>query len=207
MNLEKLKPGRPRAAYAGLTPAQWLKSYLSGGSRSANEIFAVGEQRGFGRTTLKKAKLELGTIGSKKTAAGWMWMDSTVPDIKPESENKLDVLLHKMDEVQRKVEVPRIITEDGPTSSAPPDLSEVDAEGYLLHCPVHMLSASISPIQVIKEINRVAKENHPHAEIVKHILQWAYPNAGMPESMLVKMLRANHVQVLPKVKRTEDIEF
>jgi len=66
--------GRPKNTYGGITVEQWLKSYLSGGSRSALEIKEVASQRGFGSRTVERAKSKLG-IDSQRVGHAWHWRD------------------------------------------------------------------------------------------------------------------------------------
>ena len=83
----------------------WLKAYLSGGRRSASEIMAVGPQQGYSESTLRRIKTDLG-ITSEQSNEVWYWSDPAVQERKPENENKLDVLAHKVDELARLSQAP-----------------------------------------------------------------------------------------------------
>jgi hypothetical protein len=83
----------------GLSIGQWLKAFLSGGRRQANEIIQAGELQGFAERTLRRAKAESG-IDSEQEKRVWWWFDPSVPT--PEKPKTFqETILHKLDEVQR----------------------------------------------------------------------------------------------------------
>jgi hypothetical protein len=199
--------GRPRnTSTTGLTAEQWLTGYLSGGSRPTKEIREVGELQGFGWRTVERAKARLG-ISSKKVGHQWHWKDGTVPDAKPKSQDKLDVLTHKLDEFTRLSQSPnRQTSADGPVSI---DLNAVDEDGYLKASPgaLGLESGDVTVLDVINRINSYVREGRPHDQVVRDIFSWAYPAAGIAESTLKSMLRANNVKVGPKQTASSEISF
>src|ERR1700751_1950152 len=90
---------------------RWLTDLLSAGSRQANEIFQAGELKGYSVRSLHRVKKNLGIEAIQKSRA-WYWRDPEIPDAE-EPEDFQQKLLHKMSEIERKVQVPRAVTEDG----------------------------------------------------------------------------------------------
>jgi hypothetical protein len=185
----------------------WLKSYLSGGHRSANEVVEVGKLQGFSRRTLRRAKAQLG-IKSDHRGGGslWYWYDPKVEAPKVESADKLDILIHEVKEAKRLAQAPRVMTEDGPVVA--PDLIEVDDLGYRKHGALPMSQATVQVTDVLREIKRLSNAGIDHSEVVTRIFEYAYPAAGLPESVLAAMLKANGIVVPPKKpKLSQDVVF
>jgi hypothetical protein len=197
--------GRHKNMYGGVTVDQWLKSYLSGGSRSALEIKEVASQRGFGWRSVETAKSELG-IDSKRVGHAWHWKDREIADAKPKSDDKHDILIHKIDELTRQGQAPTKINVDGPVKI---DLTEVDEDGFLTSSPkaLGLLDIfdqpSVSVVDILQRIRAEIKSGRDHAEIVRDFFEWAYPNSGYSESMLKAFLRSNRISIpsrLPVVR-------
>jgi hypothetical protein len=175
----------------GLSINQWLKAFLSGGRRQANEIIQAGELQGFGERTLRRAKAESG-IDSEQEKRIWWWFDPSVPT--PEKPKTFqEEILHKLDEVQRLTQTPSIVTKDGRTTA--PDPNAVDAYGFKTTAPGPSLDATITPVKIHAEIKRLAKTDAPHEEVAAHIFKWAYPASGLSESVLAAMMRNGGVSV------------
>jgi hypothetical protein len=84
----------------------WLKGLLSAGRRKAEDVIiaavAAGyaTNRGDGTRTLRRVKTALGII-SEQDGEVWYWRDPAVAQSKAASNDKLDVLTHKVDELTR----------------------------------------------------------------------------------------------------------
>jgi hypothetical protein len=100
-----VRTGRPKKSNDGLTVDLWLKAFLSGGRRKANDILRYGKLQGFSPKTLRRAKDQFG-IDSEQENRVWYWSDPAVQEQKPETESKLDVLVHKVDELARLSQAP-----------------------------------------------------------------------------------------------------
>jgi hypothetical protein len=189
--------GRPKNMYGGITVEQWLKSYLSGGSRSALEIKEVSSLRGFGWRSVETAKSELG-IDSKRVGHAWHWRDREIPDAKPKSDDKHDILIHEIRELKRQGEKPTAISVDGPVKI---DLTEVDEDGFLTSSPkaLGLLDIfdqpSVSVTDIHQRLRAEIKSGRDHAEVVRDFFEWAYPNSGYSESMLKTFLRSNRISI------------
>ena len=188
--------GRPRArASSGLTVAQWLKSYLSGGPRAANEILAVADAQELSERTVRSAKAGIPSIIAFKQGSAWWWKDTTVAEPeKPETTE--EKILHKLDEVARLTQVPRIATSEGVVAAVGTDA--VDEYGFKKATP-DISMASVSPLEIIARIKQLRDGGLEHEDIVRQIFQFAYPAAKLPESTIATMLRSNGVSVKPKL--------
>lgn len=198
--------GRPRnTSNSGLTTEQWLKGYLSGGSRPTTEIREVGELQGFGWRTVERAKARLG-IASKKVGHDWHWKDQAVPDAKPKSQDKIDLLTNKIEELTRLGQGPKTLTANGPISF---DQDAVDEDGYLKASPaaLGLPAGNVMPLDLIYKIRAYVQEGLPHNEIVQKIFDWAYPAAGLSESNLKGILQANKVIVERKQLASTEVCF
>jgi len=88
----------------------------------------------------------------------------------------------------------------------------VDEDGFLRTTPELLglsFDNSMSVMDIIQRINERVKEGRDHADIVREVFDWAYPNANPPESTIKGILRANRVSVpsrLP-VKRSGRVVF
>src|SRR5437016_12404777 len=84
----------------------WLKGLLSAGRRKADDVIAAAVTAGYapnnesGSRTLRRVKTALGIV-SEKDGEIWYWRDPAVEQTKPASDDKLDVLSHKVDELTR----------------------------------------------------------------------------------------------------------
>src|SRR6267154_6303505 len=78
----------------------WLKGLLSAGRRKADDVIAAAEAAGTKERTLRRVKAELRII-SEKADDIWYWRDPAVAQPKAVSEDKLDVIAHKVDEAIR----------------------------------------------------------------------------------------------------------
>jgi hypothetical protein len=199
-----VKTGRPKIlSNDGLSVHQWMKTVLSCGSKQANELLEAGELQGFSKKTLRRAKIAL-DIKSDKQGHVWYWRDPSVAE--PEKPKTFqETVLRKLDEVQRRTELPSIVTGNGRTAA--PDPNEVDEHGFKTSTPGSSLGAQIAPLQVHAEIKRLVKANVPHEQIVAHIFRWAYPAAGLSESALAQMLRNGGVTVTPRVTHEDRVDF
>jgi hypothetical protein len=83
----------------------WLRGLLSAGRRKADEVLTAGQNAGYPPRTLRRAKADLGIV-SEKGDGLWYWRDPNVIDKKPQTEDKLDVLLHEVKETQRLAQAP-----------------------------------------------------------------------------------------------------
>jgi hypothetical protein len=171
---------------------QWLKAFLSGGSRPSKEIEEVAELQGFGWSSVRSAKAAIGTIKSVKIGYIFHWKDSTVAD-KKTADDKLDLAINKIDEFTRLSQAPRMLTEDGPMPK--PDPNERDSDGFLKYMPPGGGDGSVQVMQVLTKIKQMVAQGTPGEQIVSHIFEWAYPACKMPETILVKMLRNAGVHV------------
>jgi hypothetical protein len=198
------RTGRPKCiSNEGLSVGLWLKTILCSGRRPANEIIQAGELQGFSPKTLNRAKTKIAIISEQEKRI-WWWRDPSIAE--PEKPKSFqEAVMHKLDEVQRLTQTPRIVTEDG--VKAAPDPNEVDEHGFKKHSPPGSLVATISAMQVHAEIKRLAKANTPHEQIVKRVFEWAYPAARLSESTLAIMLRNGGVSVTPRVTRQTEVDF
>lgn len=171
---------------------RWLSDLLSAGSRQANEILQAGELRGYSLRTLKRAKKRLNLEAIQKRRA-WYWRDPEIPEAK-EPEDFQKKMLHKMDEIERKVQLPRAVTEEG---VAPEIKGQVDDLGYSKDVPL-VTVRQVSMLDIIQRVKQLLKANMDHDEITRRMLAWAYPASGMPETIIVATLKANGVIVKPK---------
>jgi hypothetical protein len=192
--------GRPKNMYGGITVDQWLKSYLSGGSRSASEIKEVASLRGFGWRSVQTAKGELG-IGSQRVGHVWHWRDREIPDAKPKTDDKTDILIHEIRELKRQGEKPTAISADGPVKI---DLTELDEDGFLTSSPKLLGldifdQPSVSVADIHQRLRTEVKSGRDHAEVVRDFFEWAYPNSGYSESMLKSFLRNNGISILSRL--------
>src|SRR6266481_8711323 len=84
----------------------WLKGLLSAGRRKAEDVIAAAVAAGYatnpgdGTRTLRRVKTAL-EIVSEQEGEVWYWRDPAVEQAKPASEDKLDVLTHRVDEAIR----------------------------------------------------------------------------------------------------------
>jgi len=84
----------------------WLKGLLSAGHRKAEDVIAAAVAAGYatnpgdGTRTLRRVKTAL-EIVSEQEGEVWYWRDPAVEQAKPASEDKLDVLTHRVDEAIR----------------------------------------------------------------------------------------------------------
>lgn len=101
----------------------WLKGLLGAGCRTATDVIAAAVASGYatnsgdGTRTLRRVKTALGIV-SKQEGEVWYWRDPAVEQAKPVSEDKLDVLTHKVEEAIRlsKPVVPAVVAGPEPTS-------------------------------------------------------------------------------------------
>lgn len=83
----------------------WLKGALSSGRRKADEVLIAGQNTGYPPRTLRRTKASLGII-SEQSGEIWYWRDPAVTDLKVQTEDKLDILLHEVKETQRLAQAP-----------------------------------------------------------------------------------------------------
>ncbi len=191
----------------GLGVEAWLKSYLSGGHRAANEVTEVGKRLGFSYRTLCRAKTQ-GGIKSDHRGGGslWYWYDPTVEQPEVKSEDKMDILIREFREAKRLAQAPRVMTEDGPVVAPDPD--EVDDLGYRKHGALPLSQATVQVTDVLREIKRLSQAGTDHGEIVTRVFEYCYPAAGLSESTIATMLKANGIAVPRKgLKSTQDVVF
>jgi len=127
--------------------AVWLKAFLSGGHRMADDIVLRGAEQGFGSKTVKRAKAGLGFVSFRK-GTEWAWRNPAVierdlPDPKASLEDKL---LHKIDEFARLAQAPKASTSaevpagEGRWSpdviTEEPDVNQVDQYGFHMASPL-----------------------------------------------------------------------
>ncbi len=188
--------------------AAWLKAYLSGGRRPMKEIERVGRAQGFSLTTLRRAKTSLGFESCTMSFSGgyqWAWRDLSVierdaPDSKALLEEKV---MHRLDEIERLGQAPKPSTSAAVPEGDKPvlsdvetkdaDLNEVDEYGFHTAPPqaLGLLQGktSINPVQIMTRARQLDNEGgDPKVNFIE-VFQWAYPNAGLPESILATMLR------------------
>jgi len=188
--------------------AAWLKAYLSGGRRPMKDIERVGLQQGYGLKTIQRAKSSLGFKTCPMpgpTGFAWGWRDPSViepnsPDEKASLEEKMR---HRLDTIERLAQEPKapalLDHEEQPEPIRVIPLDRTDELGYLVSSPsaLGLLEGppTVTASAVLQEISRLAKTTRSHEQIVAHIFDWAYPAAGLPESVLAMMLKHNHVAV------------
>jgi hypothetical protein len=105
----------------------WLKGLLSAGRRKAEDVIAAAVASGYatnpenGTRTLRRVKAELGIV-SEQEGEVWYWRDPAIEQAKPASDQKLDILAHKVDELTRlsqpAVPVPTASTEWTPVGKS-----------------------------------------------------------------------------------------
>ena len=188
--------GRPRARASGnLTVAQWLKSYLSGGPRAANEIFAVADAQELSERTVRTAKAGIPSIIAFKKGTGWWWKDTTVAE--PEKpQTAQEAILQGLEEVKRLTQVPRVVTSEGVVAAVGADA--VDEYGFKKATP-DISMASVSPLDIIARIKQLRDGGLEHDDIVRQIFQFAHPAAKLSESLIAQLLRSNGISVKPKL--------
>jgi hypothetical protein len=186
----------------------WLKGLLSGGCRPMKEIERIGLTQGFGIRTIRRAKARLGYEICPMKVGGrfvWGWRDPSViersaPDAKAELEEKL---MHRLDTIERLAQEPKASTSAVVPDGDRPVLPDVETEDadpneldkYGFHtAPPQALGllhgkGSIKPMEIMKRARALEKEHQdPTTSFVK-TFQWAYPAAGLSESLLANMLR------------------
>jgi hypothetical protein len=188
--------------------AAWLKAYLSGGRRPMKEIERVGLEQGYSLPTLRRAKTSLKFESCTMSFSGgyqWAWRNPAVierdaPGQKAELEEKL---MHRLDEMERLGQAPKPSTSaaipegDKPVLSdfetEDADINQVDDFGFHTAPPQRLGlfqgKASILPMQIMKRARQLDNEGGDSKENFIKVFQWAYPNAGLSESILATMLR------------------
>lgn len=78
----------------------WLKGLLGAGRRRAQDVIAAAEAAGIKERTLRRVKAALEMV-SEQEGEVWYWRDPAVAEPKAASEDKLDVIDHKLDEAIR----------------------------------------------------------------------------------------------------------
>src|SRR5437879_8418860 len=78
----------------------WLKGLLSAGRRKAEDVLAAAKAAEYSERTLRSVKVTLGIVSEKEDDI-WYWRDPAVPQPKTVSNDKLDILTHKVDEAIR----------------------------------------------------------------------------------------------------------
>jgi hypothetical protein len=84
----------------------WLKGLLGAGRRKAEDVIVAAVAAGYatnpgdGTRTLRRVKTALGILSGQENEI-WYWRDPAVEQAKPASEDKLDILTHKVDEAIR----------------------------------------------------------------------------------------------------------
>jgi hypothetical protein len=169
----------------------WLSDLLSAGSRQANEIFTAGKIKGYSERTLKNVKKNLGIKAVQKNRA-WFWQDPEIPEA-AEPKKFEEKMLHKLDEMARAVQIPRVVTEDGVKQK---DL--VDALGYSKENPRGVLP-TVAPMEISARAKKLGeKSDLGHDEIARQIFAWAYPACGQSESIVMSLISLNGIVVKPK---------
>jgi len=190
--------------------AVWLKAFLSGGHRMADDIVLRGAEQGFGSKTVKRAKAGLGFVSFRK-GTEWAWRNPAVierdlPDPKASLEDKL---LHKIDEFARLAQAPKASTSaevpagEGHWSpgviTEEPDVNQVDQYGFHMASPLALGliqgKATIQPAQILQRIRQLDQEGSDQKENANKVFEWAYPSCGLSESILAQMLRNQYMHV------------
>jgi len=78
----------------------WLKGLLAAGRRKAEDVLAAANQTGYSERSLRSVKAELGIISEQENEV-WYWRDPSIEQAKPASQDRLDILTHKVDEAIR----------------------------------------------------------------------------------------------------------
>lgn len=91
----------------------WLKGLLGAGRRKAEDVLAAANAAHYSERSLRSVKSALGIVSEQENEV-WYWRDPTIEQAKPASENKLDMLTHKIDEAIRlsKPAVPVAVESD-----------------------------------------------------------------------------------------------
>jgi hypothetical protein len=189
--------------------ATWLKAYLSGGRRPMKEIERVGMEQGYGLTTLRRAKTSLGFESCTMSFNGgyqWAWRNAAVIERDAQDSKTLleEKVMHRLDEIERLAQEPKVSTSAQavrPGDDYTPDntvrdipLDAVDEHGFLISSPsalgVLKGPATITVIQVQQRIRQLrdADGADPNKS-AQEIFAWAYPQVGLPESMIATMIR------------------
>jgi hypothetical protein len=174
--------GRPKKVHGGLTIGQWLRGYLSGGSRPSREIEKIAELRGVKWSTVTRAKKELGCIDAVKVGHVFHWIDRTVPNLKVDEPRLAPVPaidLTVKPEDRASVEEPP----DGFSDSFPSDLGLLNGE------------ATVAPAEIEQYIVHLLQKGQKDEVIVRTIFEFAYPAADLSESTIVRYLRRKGVSV------------
>src|SRR5712692_3968183 len=80
--------------------APWLQGLLAAGRRKAEDVLAAAKATGYSERTLRRVKTALGIL-SEQEGEVWYWRDPAVAQPKAASDDKLDVLAHKVEELTR----------------------------------------------------------------------------------------------------------
>lgn len=84
----------------------WLKGLLGAGRRKAEDVISAAVAAGYatnpgdGTRTLRRVKTAL-QIVSEQEGEVWYWRDPTVEQARPASDDRIDILAHKVDEAIR----------------------------------------------------------------------------------------------------------
>jgi hypothetical protein len=91
----------------------WLKGLLGAGRRKAEDVLAAGEGAGYSERSLRRVKIALGIV-SEQVQEIWYWRDPTIEQAKPQSADKTDVLIHKVEELTRLSQPAAPVPQQGP---------------------------------------------------------------------------------------------
>jgi hypothetical protein len=175
---------------------RWLLNLLSAGSRQTNEIYQAGKLRGYSERTLDRVKANLKLKSVQKNRA-WFWQDPEVPE-QGKPVDKIDQVLQTLGEVKRLSHLPKVVTEEGVGVETDVEVKgQVDKLGYSKDDP-HTRFPHMSPVEIMAQIRKLEKAGVDHTEIARQTLDWAYPAAGLSESLIVTMLENAFVTVPAK---------
>jgi hypothetical protein len=213
--------GRPRKQDQAET---WLKAVLSLGRRPATEIIEQGRKQlpPFSVAVLRRAKTKVGIV-SEQADEQWYWRDPQIAEARETEQaqnDKLSEVLSEIKDLKRLKHEPGVGPEIGPMADHPDDvydpsaldpneLKRVDQDGYLIHLPTAE-TPTVSIMDVHRYLKGVIDTEYLDDEVVQHVFEWAYPAAGLAESMLVRILRSYNFTVPKKAGETASkalIEF
>jgi hypothetical protein len=168
-------------------------------------IQSVGLTQGYSLITLKRVKASLNFESCSMVLEGkrqWGWRDPSViePDSPSAKASLEDKVMHKLSEIERLAHAPKPATDpDEELPEGDIQADRTDESGYLVTPPVALGllpdGPTVTVLDMHRKIDRLIKTVPSNDEIVRQTFEYAYPWANLSESVIVRLLVANHIPV------------
>jgi len=157
--------------------------------------------RGYSKRTLANAKAKVGVV-SIRVGTKWAWRDPSVIE-REAPESKDEKILHKLDEIERLAQAPKASTTAAISDGTKPtleyvetrdaDLNALDESGFHTAPPKALglaVSGNVNPMQIMVKARELDETpgTDPRQNFIT-VFEWAYPAAGLSESIVASMLR------------------